>query len=130
MFYLNVFVYNNECIDVNTALKNSFKSMSCSGRKHQLPRNFLTWQAPGCILVYSLKSMGMTQIGSFLCFVTSPKVAKASTVTYCCLWRYHQQMSPMYIRLSASKSFSHCEPLLPLSYINIVDPWPCTKMLE
>jgi hypothetical protein len=27
--YLNVFVYINECIDVNTALKNSLKSISC-----------------------------------------------------------------------------------------------------
>jgi hypothetical protein len=28
-------VYINECIDVNTALKNSFKSMSCLGRINQ-----------------------------------------------------------------------------------------------
>jgi hypothetical protein len=27
-------------------LKNSFKSLSCLGRKHQFPRNFLCWQAP------------------------------------------------------------------------------------
>ncbi len=31
--------------------------MSCSGRKHQFPRNFLCWQAPGCIQVYSFKYM-------------------------------------------------------------------------
>ncbi len=57
--YLNVFVfvYINGCIDVNTALKNSFKSMSCSGRIHQFPRKFLCWQAPGCIQLYSFKSM-------------------------------------------------------------------------
>ncbi len=30
-------------------LKKSFKSMSCSGRIHQFPRNFLCWEAPGCI---------------------------------------------------------------------------------
>jgi hypothetical protein len=47
--YLNVFVYINECIDANTALKNSFKSLSCSGRKHKFPRNVLRWQAQGCI---------------------------------------------------------------------------------
>jgi hypothetical protein len=53
--YLNVFVfvYINECIDVNTALKKSFKSTSCSGRKHQFPRNFLCWPAPGCIYILS-----------------------------------------------------------------------------
>jgi hypothetical protein len=47
--YLNVFVfvYINECIDVNTALKNAFKYMSFLGRIHQFPRNFLRWQAPG-----------------------------------------------------------------------------------
>jgi hypothetical protein len=45
--YLNVFVfvYINECIDVNTALKNSFKPMNCSGRIYLFPRNFLRWQA-------------------------------------------------------------------------------------
>jgi len=42
-------VFINECIDVNTALKNSFKSMSCSHRIQQFPSNFLCWQAPGCI---------------------------------------------------------------------------------
>ncbi len=31
--------------------------MSCLGRKHQFPRNFLCRQAPGCIQVYSFKSM-------------------------------------------------------------------------
>ncbi len=36
--------------------------MSCSGRIHQFPRNFLRWQAPGCIQVYSFKSMVLTQI--------------------------------------------------------------------
>jgi len=41
--------YINECIDVNTAQKNSFKSMSCLCRIWQFPRNFLCWQAPGCI---------------------------------------------------------------------------------
>ncbi len=30
--------------------KNSFKSMSCLGKIHQFPRNFLRWQFPGCIL--------------------------------------------------------------------------------
>ncbi len=38
-------------------LKTSFKYMICSGRKHQFPRNFLRWQAPGCTQVYSFKSM-------------------------------------------------------------------------
>ncbi len=52
-----VFVYTNECIDVNTALKNSFKSMSCLGRIHQFLRNYLCWQAPVCIKFYSFKSM-------------------------------------------------------------------------
>jgi hypothetical protein len=33
--------------------KHSFKSMSCL----QFPRNFLRWQAPSFILVYSFKSM-------------------------------------------------------------------------
>jgi len=42
-------VYINECVDVNTALKNSFKSMSYLGRINQFPRNFLCWQASGCI---------------------------------------------------------------------------------
>jgi hypothetical protein len=32
--------------------------MSCSGRIHQFPRNVLSWQAPGCIQLYSFKSMG------------------------------------------------------------------------
>ncbi len=41
-------------------LKNSFKSMSCSGRINQFPRNFLRWQAPGCIKIYSFKSMVRT----------------------------------------------------------------------
>ncbi len=50
-------VYINECIDVNTALKNSFKSMSYLCRIKQFPRNFLSWQAPGCIKIYSFKSM-------------------------------------------------------------------------
>jgi hypothetical protein len=45
----NVYVYINESIDVNTALKNSFWYMSCLGRIHQFPRNFPRWQAPGCI---------------------------------------------------------------------------------
>ncbi len=31
--------------------------MSCLGRIHQFPRNFLHWQAPGCVQVYSFKSM-------------------------------------------------------------------------
>jgi hypothetical protein len=49
--YLNVFVfvYINELIDVNTAFKKSFKSMSYSGKIHQFSRNFLCWQVPGCI---------------------------------------------------------------------------------
>ncbi len=37
--------------------KNSFKYMSCSHRIQQFPRNFLCWQAPGCIHIYSFKSM-------------------------------------------------------------------------
>ncbi len=45
-------VYINECIGVNTALKNSFKSMSCLRIIQQFPRNFPRWQAPG-----SFKSM-------------------------------------------------------------------------
>ncbi len=40
--------------------KNSFKSMSCLGRIHQFPRNFLRWQAPGCIQLYSFRSMVFT----------------------------------------------------------------------
>ncbi len=56
LFKCFCFVYINECIDVNRALKKSFKSMNCLGRKHQFPINFLRWQAPGCISVYSLKS--------------------------------------------------------------------------
>ncbi len=35
----------------------SFKSMSCLGRINQFPRNFLCWQAAGCIQIYSFKSM-------------------------------------------------------------------------
>ncbi len=31
-------IYINECIDINKALKNSFKSMSCSGRINQFPK--------------------------------------------------------------------------------------------
>ncbi len=41
-------VYINECIDVNTALKNSFKSMSCLCRIQQFPR---------VVSSYSFKSM-------------------------------------------------------------------------
>ncbi len=31
--------------------------MSCVGRINQFPRNFLRWQAHGCIYIYSFKSM-------------------------------------------------------------------------
>ncbi len=40
--------------------KSSFKSMSCLHRIQQFPRNFLCWQAPGCIHMYSFKSMGLS----------------------------------------------------------------------
>ncbi len=40
--------------------KNSSKSMNCSCRIQQFPRNFLCWQAPGYIQVYSFKSMIQT----------------------------------------------------------------------
>ncbi len=40
--------------------KNSFKSMSCSSRINQFTRNFLCQQAPGCIQIYSFKSMVVT----------------------------------------------------------------------
>jgi len=59
-------VYINECIDVNTDIKSPFKSMSCLSRKHPFPRNFLCWQAPGCIYVYSFKSMACTINGLFM----------------------------------------------------------------
>ncbi len=36
----------NECIDVNTALKNSFKSMSCSHRIHQFQQKFPSLASP------------------------------------------------------------------------------------
>ncbi len=46
----------------------NFKSMSCVSRKHQFPRNFLCWQAPGCI-VYSFKSMisSIEQLFFYIC---------------------------------------------------------------
>ncbi len=48
---------------MNTQLqKNSFKSMSCLHRIQQFPRNFLSWQAPGCISLYSFKSMDKPQL--------------------------------------------------------------------
>ncbi len=47
-------VYINECIDVNTALK---KFLQIYELFIWLPRNFLRWQATGCIEIYSLKSM-------------------------------------------------------------------------
>jgi hypothetical protein len=31
--------------------------MSCPGTIQQFPRNFIHWQAPGCIKIYSFKSM-------------------------------------------------------------------------
>ena len=40
--------------------KNSLKSISCSRRIQQFPRNFQPWQAHGCIQVYSFKSMVST----------------------------------------------------------------------
>ncbi len=36
--------------------------MSCSSRIQQFPRNFLCWQAPGCIKIYSFKSMAGTYL--------------------------------------------------------------------
>ena len=39
------------------SLKKSLKSISCSGRINQIPRNFLCWQPPSCFKIYYLKSM-------------------------------------------------------------------------
>ncbi len=45
-------------------LKNSYKSMSCLGRIHQFPRNFLCWQAPGCIQKSVVLTLGKKRVGS------------------------------------------------------------------
>ncbi len=43
--------YINECIDVNTSFKKSFKSMSCLHRIQQFPRNFAMLASPRLYLV-------------------------------------------------------------------------------
>jgi hypothetical protein len=36
--------------------------MSCSRRIHKFLRNFLCWQVPGCIYIYSFKSMPIVNV--------------------------------------------------------------------
>ncbi len=48
-------------------LNNSFKSVSFLHRIQQFPRNFLCWQDPGCIYLYSFKCMGSTRQRIMFC---------------------------------------------------------------
>jgi hypothetical protein len=90
-------VYINECIDVNTALKNSFKSMSCLRRIQQFPRNFLRRQAPGCIQIYSFKSLVPTLNIVFFSF---PSVS--------CTRRFRSFLFSSSTRGQCYKTFSVC----------------------
>jgi hypothetical protein len=83
-----------ECIDVNTALKNSFKSMSCLRRIQQFPRNFLCWQAL-VVSSYSFKSMKWPEMkGYFILFRHQDFDHQGSCTPVGLLlqWEFHLQM--------------------------------------
>ncbi len=74
-------VYINECIDVSTALKKSFKSMKCSHRIQLFPRNFLCWQAPKLYLDIFF------QIYDFVCLNGNLKHVCLWFLPFCCATR-------------------------------------------
>jgi hypothetical protein len=106
-YFYGFYVYINECIHVNTALKNSFKSMSCSQRIWQFPRNFQRWQAPGCILIffqiYGFNKTGVILVGTDMADrkgLADGPTRQAGQVSKCAWFNYQYYLQPPLTELT------------------------------
>jgi hypothetical protein len=110
IFLFICMVYINECIDVNTALKKSFKSMSCSCRIKQFPRNFLRCQTPRCTLNHRFE-----------------RITKVHFLLFVYLVRYLLIRQPCNNKehcLELHPPLSHFDPLVIKFKITILAPMP------
>ena len=56
--------------------------MSCLHRIQQFPRNFLCWQAPGCIQIYSFKSVQLPSYKNVMKLEPRTKLAPAELTSF------------------------------------------------